>query len=309
MSSQEEARRKNLRRIHAWAGVYRRLPDPGIPDIPYGMAKIIEDDAHAALLLPDPEEAASRKELRDIVAKILEDFEPNEAKVLRARFGLGAGLDKETGETLEDVAARMGVTRERIRQIEAKALRKLRHPSRSDLLRCFSAYATAEQERYEARQAEREAEAREFEAKAKEERYKQRKQILEREDKESAYRRSVAETQARLDMLREISSFWCIARRQPLGASIRIYPVLKSPGVFLVRAHKIELGRNMQLKDAEECDTINVKVEIVMGAYAIASHTAQDEIHTGLFGVYVKQYIGGIQNLGYALASVEVSKI
>ncbi|NDB15097.1 MAG: sigma-70 family RNA polymerase sigma factor, partial [Betaproteobacteria bacterium] len=65
--------------------------------------------------------------------EVLEGLTPREAKVLRMRFG----IDMNTDHTLEEVGKQFDVTRERIRQIEAKALRKLRHPSRSDKLKSF----------------------------------------------------------------------------------------------------------------------------------------------------------------------------
>ena len=71
--------------------------------------------------------------LREVTKKALDSLDPREAKVLRMRFG----IDMVTDHTLEDVGKQFDVTRERIRQIEAKALRKLRHPTRSDPLRSF----------------------------------------------------------------------------------------------------------------------------------------------------------------------------
>jgi RNA polymerase primary sigma factor len=71
--------------------------------------------------------------LRDVVKEILDGLTPREAKVLRMRFG----IEMSTDHTLEEVGKQFDVTRERIRQIEAKALRKLKHPSRSDKLRSF----------------------------------------------------------------------------------------------------------------------------------------------------------------------------
>ena len=71
--------------------------------------------------------------LRDVVKDILDGLTPREAKVLRMRFG----IDMNTDHTLEEVGKQFDVTRERIRQIEAKALRKLRHPSRATFLKSF----------------------------------------------------------------------------------------------------------------------------------------------------------------------------
>ena len=71
--------------------------------------------------------------LKEVVSEILDSLTPRESKVLRMRFGIGLSNDY----TLEEVGKQFDVTRERIRQIEAKALRKLKHPSRSDKLRSF----------------------------------------------------------------------------------------------------------------------------------------------------------------------------
>ena len=78
-------------------------------------------------------DAALQAGLRDVVKDILDSLPPREAKVLRMRFG----IEMSTDHTLEEVGKQFDVTRERIRQIEAKALRKLKHPSRSDKLRSF----------------------------------------------------------------------------------------------------------------------------------------------------------------------------
>ena len=82
---------------------------------------------------PSPPEAASHTLLKEQLADVLETLTPREEKVLRLRFGLEDGRPR----TLEEVGKEFNVTRERIRQIEAKALRKLRHPSRSKKLRDF----------------------------------------------------------------------------------------------------------------------------------------------------------------------------
>ena len=71
--------------------------------------------------------------MRAVVKDVLDSLTPREAKVLRMRFG----IEMSTDHTLEEVGKQFDVTRERIRQIEAKALRKLRHPSRSDKLKSF----------------------------------------------------------------------------------------------------------------------------------------------------------------------------
>ena len=82
---------------------------------------------------PVPAEAASHTLLKEQLADVLKTLTPREEKVLRLRFGLEDGRPR----TLEEVGKEFNVTRERIRQIEAKALRKLRHPSRSKKLRDF----------------------------------------------------------------------------------------------------------------------------------------------------------------------------
>jgi RNA polymerase primary sigma factor len=92
------------------------------------LGDFIEDQANTA-----PIEAAMQAGLRDVVKDILDSLTPREAKVLRMRFG----IEMSTDHTLEEVGKQFDVTRERIRQIEAKALRKLKHPSRSDKLRSF----------------------------------------------------------------------------------------------------------------------------------------------------------------------------
>ena len=80
-----------------------------------------------------PVDAAVFTSLRDVTKAILDSLTPREAKVLRMRFG----IEMNTDHTLEEVGKQFDVTRERIRQIEAKALRKLRHPTRSEKLRSF----------------------------------------------------------------------------------------------------------------------------------------------------------------------------
>ena len=97
-----------------------------------------DDDSHLGDFIEDgantaPIEAAMQAGLRDVVKDILDGLTPREAKVLRMRFG----IEMTSDHTLEEVGKQFDVTRERIRQIEAKALRKLRHPSRSEHLRSF----------------------------------------------------------------------------------------------------------------------------------------------------------------------------
>jgi len=97
-----------------------------------------DDDSHLGDFIEDaatmaPADAAVYASLRDVTKEILDSLTPREAKVLRMRFG----IEMNTDHTLEEVGKQFDVTRERIRQIEAKALRKLRHPSRSEKLRSF----------------------------------------------------------------------------------------------------------------------------------------------------------------------------
>ena len=97
-----------------------------------------DDDSHLGDFIEDtntlsPVDAAQYSSLSGVTKEILDSLTPREAKVLRMRFG----IEMSTDHTLEEVGKQFDVTRERIRQIEAKALRKLRHPSRSDKLKSF----------------------------------------------------------------------------------------------------------------------------------------------------------------------------
>ena len=92
------------------------------------LGDFIEDDS-----VEEPVNAASKQLLREQVRNVLGFLSDRERQVLEMRFGLKDGRD----HTLEEVGKEFGVTRERIRQIEAKALRKLRHPSRSKVLRDY----------------------------------------------------------------------------------------------------------------------------------------------------------------------------
>jgi RNA polymerase primary sigma factor len=97
-----------------------------------------DEDSHLGDFIEDttitsPVDAATAEGLREATREVLANLTPREAKVLRMRFG----IDMNTDHTLEEVGKQFDVTRERIRQIEAKALRKLRHPSRSEHLRSF----------------------------------------------------------------------------------------------------------------------------------------------------------------------------
>lgn len=97
-----------------------------------------DDDSHLGDFIEDssiivPADAATSESLKNAINGVLDEMPPREAQVLRMRFGIGMPSD----HTLEEVGKQFGVTRERIRQIEAKALRKLRHPCRSQGLRGF----------------------------------------------------------------------------------------------------------------------------------------------------------------------------
>jgi RNA polymerase primary sigma factor len=98
-----------------------------------------EEDSHLKDFIEDqgavsPVEAVIHNNLRDHTQSTLKTLTPREEKVLKMRFGVGGG----TEHTLEEVGQSFTVTRERIRQIESKALRKLRHPSRSKTLKVFT---------------------------------------------------------------------------------------------------------------------------------------------------------------------------
>ncbi|MGA9193648.1 MAG: RNA polymerase sigma factor RpoD, partial [Pseudolabrys sp.] len=97
-----------------------------------------EGDSHLGDLIEDknailPIDAAIQSNLRETTTRVLASLTPREERILRMRFGIGMNTD----HTLEEVGLQFSVTRERIRQIEAKALRKLKHPSRSRVLRSF----------------------------------------------------------------------------------------------------------------------------------------------------------------------------
>ena len=97
-----------------------------------------DEDSHLGDFIEDsnvmsPLEAATTRGLSEATNEVLASLTPREERVLRMRFG----IDMNTDHTLEEVGRQFDVTRERIRQIEAKALRKLRHPNRSELLKSF----------------------------------------------------------------------------------------------------------------------------------------------------------------------------
>lgn len=114
--------------------VLKIAKDPISMETPIGE----DDDSHLGDFIEDasialPLDSATSESLRSATNEILSSLTAREAKVLRMRFG----IDMNTDHTLEEVGKQFDVTRERIRQIEAKALRKLRHPSRSEILRSF----------------------------------------------------------------------------------------------------------------------------------------------------------------------------
>ena len=116
------------------AEVMKIAQDPVSLETPVGE----EDDSHLGDFIPDseltePAESASYNMLRSQLSDVMKTLSTRECKVLRLRFGLEDGR----AHTLEEVGREFNVTRERVRQIEAKALRKLRHPSRSKLLKDF----------------------------------------------------------------------------------------------------------------------------------------------------------------------------
>jgi RNA polymerase primary sigma factor len=93
------------------------------------LGDFIEDTGTVA-----PPEAAMQSGLRDLVGELLDGLTAHEAKVIRLRYG----IDTSDDQTLEEVGRRLALSRDRVREIEAKALRKLRHPRRSDKLRTFA---------------------------------------------------------------------------------------------------------------------------------------------------------------------------
>ena len=132
--SEEELAKKMGISVEKIREIYKISQDPVSLETPIGE----EDDSHLGDFIKDernqsPEEFATNEMLKDEISEVLLTLTEREEKVIRLRFGLEDGKPR----TLEEVGQMFGVTRERIRQIEAKALRKLRHPSRSRKLRDY----------------------------------------------------------------------------------------------------------------------------------------------------------------------------
>lgn len=132
--TEEELAKKMGTNVEKVREIYKISQDPVSLETPIGE----EDDSHLGDFIKDernlsPEEFATNEMLKDEISQVLETLTEREEKVIRLRFGLEDGKPR----TLEEVGQMFGVTRERIRQIEAKALRKLRHPSRSRKLRDY----------------------------------------------------------------------------------------------------------------------------------------------------------------------------
>ena len=128
---------KELREAYYYHGYKEDSMLPEFPTLPY------EEEPYI-----DPDEELRKKELAEHVHEMLDGLTPREAKVLRLRFGIEMNHD----HTLEEVGVLFRVTRERIRQIEARAMRKMKHPLRSETLRQFYAdsyYKTTEQRKRE----------------------------------------------------------------------------------------------------------------------------------------------------------------
>ena len=132
--SEEELAKKMNVSVEKIRDIYKISQEPVSLETPIGE----EDDSHLGDFIKDennmsPEEYATNEMLKDEISEVLLTLTEREEKVIRLRFGLEDGKSR----TLEEVGQMFGVTRERIRQIEAKALRKLRHPSRSRKLKDY----------------------------------------------------------------------------------------------------------------------------------------------------------------------------
>ena len=132
--SEEELAEKMGTSVEKIREIYKISQEPVSLETPIGE----EDDSHLGDFVPDernmsPEEYATNEMLKDEISEVLLTLTEREEKVIRLRFGLEDGKSR----TLEEIGQMFGVTRERIRQIESKALRKLRHPSRSRKLKDY----------------------------------------------------------------------------------------------------------------------------------------------------------------------------
>ena len=132
--TEEELSKKMGTSVEKIRDIYKISQEPVSLETPIGE----EDDSHLGDFIPDetnmsPEDFAVNELLKDEISEVLLTLTEREEKVIRLRFGLEDGRPR----TLEEVGQLFGVTRERIRQIEAKALRKLRHPSRSRKLKDY----------------------------------------------------------------------------------------------------------------------------------------------------------------------------
>ena len=153
------------------------LHDEDMPEMPCPPAEYKE--------YVDPEEELHKKEMAVVVQEVLEGLTPRETKILYVRFGIGLTQDY----TLDEVGSMFDVTKERIRQIEAKALRKLSHPLRSDVLRqLIGCYETTAQKEAEAKkiraQWQRARENKRLRDEAEKQYKKERERELERVYKE-----------------------------------------------------------------------------------------------------------------------------
>ena len=114
--------------------VFRAIQDPIALQTPVGDEDTELEDFIGDKNSPSPYSDAERNEISEQMQQILKTLTPKEERVIRMRFGIGADRD----HTLEEVGRHLSITRERVRQIEAKALRKLKHPSRLKALKTLS---------------------------------------------------------------------------------------------------------------------------------------------------------------------------
>ena len=133
---EREAVKNNIGVIKERAGeavIYAVLTGDGQGSGLVELARLLREEGIGRFAVSEPAEAASFTLLKEQLVDVLSTLTPREEKVLKLRFGIEDGRTR----TLEEVGKEFNVTRERIRQIEAKALRKLRHPSRSKKLKDF----------------------------------------------------------------------------------------------------------------------------------------------------------------------------